>query len=118
MDRKKAKATWGWGKATGKTKAKGKVAPAVVPEAPQEEVVKRRQGVDETHPIYKYLSWDGINPPLGVMGGRVRSKGYHREYDRRLHSGHTKDEVKIYAKEKGTECLTLWRTYFHVAAKT
>jgi hypothetical protein len=111
---KKAKAK-AKGRPKKKPKAKGrpKMKPrSAAPAASSEIVQERRHGVLESDPLYRYLDWNCTEPAKQVMVERVRSKGWHQEYDKRIAAGFDKETSKDKAKIVGREFVARWLTFF------
>ena len=75
-------------------------------------VEARRQGLAPMDPISFYLSWDGTTPTKSIMKERVRSKGWHLEFDRRSANGEPREVCIEKAREGGRECIRRWLEHF------
>ena len=106
---KKQKKTKSKGKGIPKTKAKGKPKALA---APQEVVARRMAGLEASDPIALYLKWDGLNPSHSIIRERVRSKGWHHEFERRIAAGMSREISLEKAREFGRECVRRWLTHF------
>ena len=69
---------------------------------------KRREGILETDPIWKYLDSDGASPSFTIMNERVRSSAYDPEYKRRLATLGSKVEALEFARTAGKYAIRRW----------
>lgn len=100
-------------KAKAKRKKKQKTVNKTKVQSASSAVVEaRRQGLSPTDPITFYLSWDGIAPTKSIMKERVRSKGWHLEFDRRSANGEPREVCIEKARESGRECIRRWLEHF------